>query len=217
MIKGIIFDADGTLLDSMKFWDSTVYYQLSLFGISQTDELIEILTPMSMREGAEYLKNRYNLSVSIEKIIQEENKMVEEFYTNSVQLRKGTLDLLNFLSEKNIPMAVATATDSDLIEKALEHTGILSFFKSIISCSDVGEGKTSPKVFFNACEVMGTSVNETLVVEDSLTALLTAKKFGFKTGAVFDETQKKNWEQMKKTADLCIENNFDINLFSDLL
>lgn len=186
-IKGVIFDADGTLLDSMGFWSSTVYDMLARFGISPDNELLKIINPMSMYEGAVYLKNRYSLSFSPEEFIEEENRIVEQFYTNKVKLKPGIAELLDMLSRKNIPLAVASATDRYLIEKALRTNGIHEHFKAVVSCSDVGEGKNSPKVYNKAREYLGTEICETAVVEDSPNALITAGNAGYLTVGVYDK------------------------------
>ena len=87
-IQGVIFDADGTLIDSMGFWNSTVYDLLEEFGVTPDDDLLKLLIPMSMYEGAVYLKNRFSLPVSPEEFIRRENLIVEKFYSESVKLKK---------------------------------------------------------------------------------------------------------------------------------
>lgn len=214
MIKGFIFDADGTILDSMDFWDQTVINLIEHTGIIPDDNLTEILTPMSMLEGAEYIKNKYNLNVSIEEIIERENRIVNDFYSNSVKMRDGTKELLQFLNTLNIPMVIASATDRHLIESALKHLKIFDFFAGIFSCSDTGKGKSSPEIYFTASDFIGTKPNETIVAEDSLQALTTAKNAGFKTLALFDSTQRKNWGKLKALSDLHLKGAFDIEKIS---
>ena len=188
-IQGVIFDADGTLIDSMGFWNSTVYDLLEEFGVTPDDDLLKLLIPMSMYEGAVYLKNRFSLPVSPEEFIRRENLIVEKFYSESVKLKNGLQELLDLLAEANIPMAVASATDKHLIEKALAHNNIRSYFKAVISCSDIGEGKSSPKVFHTAREYLGSPISSTAVIEDSPNALATAKKAGYIAVGVYDKAQ----------------------------
>lgn len=214
MIKGFIFDADGTILDSMGFWDQTVINLIEHTGIVPDDNLTEILTPMSMLEGAEYIKNKYNLDISIEEIMKKENRIVEDFYSNDVRMRDGTTELLQFLNKHNIPMVIASATDRYLIESALKHLKIFDFFAGVFSCSEIGKGKSSPEIYFTASDFIGTSPQETIVAEDSLQALTTAKNAGFKTLALFDSTQSKNWEKVKALSDLYLYGAFDIEKIS---
>ena len=211
-IKGVIFDADGTLLDSMKFCDESVLRLIRSMGIAPDDRLTEILTPMSMEEGAKFLKKEYDLPVSENEIIDRENKFIEKFYSREVTLRSGAVEFLNCLKEKNIPMTVASATDRYLIEMALKRLEIFDYFRAVISCTDIGEGKTSPEIFYSACEIMDTLPGETLVAEDSLIAIKTAKKAGFITMGVYDESQKRNREDIVKISDLFVEKGFDINI-----
>ncbi len=189
MSAGVIFDADGTLLDSMGFWTSTVYDIVAMSGVDEPEPgLIEKLTPMSMYEGAVYMKENYGIKMSVEEMIEEENRRVLEFYTTKVTLRPGMEELTAGLLERGIPMVVASATDRSMIESALAHTGIRSRFGAVLSCSDVGVGKDRPEIFLKACEIMGTKPENTLVVEDNPTAVNTAKNASFRTVMVNDDS-----------------------------
>lgn len=215
MVKGVIFDADGTLLDSMTFWDDITENLIMSMGIQPSEHLTEILTPMSMREGAEYLCSKYGLNISPEEIIEKENRLIEQFYSFSVKMRNGTLEFLKFLKKKGISSAVASATDRYLIENALKHLGILEYFKQVFSCSEIGKGKSSPKIYFAACNCINTVPGETIVIEDSLQALKTAKEAGFLTIAVYDNTQKRNWEESVKISDLSVVDSFNADIIGE--
>lgn len=181
-VRGVIFDADGTLIDSMGFWGQTVFDIIAFAGVKDPEEgLIELLTPMSMYEGAVYMKENYGIPMDIDEIMREENRRVLEFYSTRVELCAGMGGLVSSLREHGIPMTVASATERRMIETALRHTGILGEFEAVLSCSDVGQGKDSPTIFLKACEIMGTKPENTVVVEDSSTAIETAGNVGFMT------------------------------------
>lgn len=215
MIQGVIFDADGTLLDSMPYWDESVISIVRAMGLEPEKGLTEILTPMSMEEGAQYLIERYELTASVKDIVAEENRRAEEFYETKVDLKKGVLPLLDMLAKSGVRLSVATATDKYLIDKALKATGILSYFDAVLSCGDIGEGKSSPTIFYKACELMNTQPQFTVVVDDSLTAITTAKNNGFKTAAVYDDMQKKHWAQLSELGDILIKSDFDKDIFKE--
>ncbi|MBQ5440168.1 MAG: hypothetical protein IIT49_05240, partial [Clostridia bacterium] len=85
-----------------------------------------------------------------------------------------------------------------------------------LSCGDIGEGKSSPTIFYKACELMNTQPQFTVVVDDSLTAITTAKNNGFKTAAVYDDMQKKHWAQLSELGDILIKSDFDKDIFKEL-
>ena len=102
MIKGVIFDADGTLLDSMHIWkDLGIRYLLSL-GIIPKDDLYEVLFPMTLEESSVYLKNKYNINKSANEIKKDILKIIYDFYYYEVDLKKGALSYLEYLYDNNI-------------------------------------------------------------------------------------------------------------------
>lgn len=182
MIRGVIFDADGTLLDSIGFWESTVFDILRISGVTDAPpELIETLTPMTMVQGAHYLRESFNVKMAAEEIIETENKRVLSFYRNEVTLIDGMRGLVNELEKAGIPMVVATATERHMIEDALRHTGILGKFKAVLSCEDIGKGKNEPDIFLKALALLETDIGSALVIDDSQVALETASAAGFMT------------------------------------
>ncbi len=125
MIAGAIFDADGTLLDSMPIWDNAAALYLEGLGYIPEPGLGRILYPMSMAEGADYLIARYGLSQSREEIVCGVSAAIEDFYFHRVQPKAGLEKFLRQLQERGIPMVVATSSDRRLVEAALKRLGLL--------------------------------------------------------------------------------------------
>lgn len=205
MIKGAIFDMDGTLLDSMPVWEHASERYLEQKGIVVEEKLSEILFTMSMGEGAKYVKEKYGLLEAVDVIIAGVNAVVYEGYEKDVQPKPGVEKFLQQLKEAGIPMVVATSTDRPMAEMALKRTRLLPYFKKIFTCSEVGAGKSKPDIYVAAAECLGTKPEETWVFEDALYAIKTAKSAGFRTVGLYDAMSAKDQEQIRATADVYVE------------
>ena len=131
--------------------------------------------------------------------------MVAEIYRTKVALKSGVLEFLRDLQSKGVKMCVATVTDRAIVEDVLNRLGIRDFFVEILTCAEVGCNKETPHIYRAALEVLGTKKDETVVFEDALHALITAKKDGFKVAAVYDRHER-NQTQMKENGDYYITN-----------
>lgn len=200
-IKGIIFDLDGTLLDSMFMWDTLGEDYLLKRGITPEKGLNEKFETMSMVQAAEYYQANYGITDSVEIIIDGVNRMIEDFYTNTVQVKDGVASMLKELQKCGMKMCIATAMDRYLVEAALKHNKINEYFSHILTCTEVGFGKDSPLIYEKALKKIGTSKEETLVFEDVAHAIETAKAAGFKVVGVYDKSAKKKQSQIKEMSD----------------
>ena len=131
MIKGAIFDMDGTLLDSMPIWEHASERYLQNKGITVEENLAENLFSMSMRNGAAYVKRNYKLPEDIDVIVAGVNEIVSEFYRTEAFPKPGVPEFLELLAKKNVPMVVATSTDRHLAEAALKRNGFLPYFQKM--------------------------------------------------------------------------------------
>ena len=203
-IKSAIFDMDGTLTDSMHVWRNLGNLYLESKGIVPEPELQEKVLTLTMMEAAEYMKQRYGLQGEPEQIVKEVYQLIEGFYRTEEQEKPGVRRILEELQQEGIPMCVASATDTYLVEYALAHTGLRSYFQKIYCCREVGEGKTTDKIYQVARESLGTSVEETWIFEDALYAARTAKRSGFPLVAIFDTTEE-GQEELREIADIYLE------------
>ncbi len=201
MIKSAIFDVDGTLLDSMKIWDNAGERYLSSVGKKAENGLSKKLFKMSLTEGAEYIKKQYALPSSTDETVFGVLKIIEDFYLYEVGLKSGAKEILQFLKSNNIKMIIATSSDKTHIKKAFERLGISEYFTNIVTCSQIGKGKTSPDIYLACADKLGTSPSETLVFEDALFAAETAHKAGFKTVGVYDESSNNDKNRIKAVCD----------------
>lgn len=204
MIKGAIFDVDGTILDTMPMWDGVGELYLKKKGIEAQPDLSEALFKMTVTEGASYMKETYKLEESVKEIIDGTMEAARVFYEEEAPLKAGVRETLQILEENHVKMAVATASDIGCIKKAFERLGISKYFEHMVSCEEFGVGKEDPIVFYKTVELLGTPIEDTYVFEDALHAIETAKKVGFRTVGIYDDSSKKQWEQIQKTADISV-------------
>ena len=124
----VIFDLDGTLIDSMWVWEKIDETFLSELGLTVPKDMDKILEGKSFTETAVYFRERFKLEMSIEAIKERWNEMAWEFYTHKVPLKEGAKDFLVWLKEKNIKMGSATSNSIELVEAVLEALNIRDYF-----------------------------------------------------------------------------------------
>ena len=217
MINGVIFDIDGVLLDSLGIWDDLGARYLKSIGVQPEEGLNEILFSMSMEQGSTYLNEHYNLQKTDAEVSAGISQMLEDFYFDEVLPKTGAKELLEFFKAKGIKMTAATSSPRIHVEKALERNGMLGFIDKLFTNTEVGASKHEPKIYNEAAAYMGTKPEATLVFEDSLYALKTAKNAGFVTAGVYDIKGETDQEGVKNTGDFYIKelNEFPL-LFEQL-
>lgn len=213
MIKGVIFDVDGVLLNSMPIWENLGELYLRSLGVEAEKDLGEILFTMSLEEGADYLISQYGLDKTPEEIVEGLNREVRDFYAQRVPLKEGVREFLYEFNEKKIPMVIATSGDRKNTEAALKRLKILNYFQGIFTCSEIGSGKNQPDIYLAAALQLDTEPAETWVFEDAYHAIRTAKSVGFKTAAVYDKANDKDLAQIWNTADIYLPEFTDFNIF----
>ena len=204
MLKGAIFDLDGTILDSMFIWDTIGEDYLRSLGKEPKENLKETFKTFTLEQAAEYYRENYGVTLSVDEIIDGVNKMVERYYAETVKLKPGIEVFLEKLKANGVKMGIATVTDKHLVEAALDRLCVRDYFSEIFTCVSVGHSKEEPHIYREAQKHLDTEKGETVVFEDSLYALQTAKADGFITVGVFD-VHEENQAELKTTADHYIE------------
>ena len=200
-IKGAIFDLDGTLLDTMeKLGRVEIEYLIALGGVPRPG-LAEILRTLSTAEVTQYFKSDYGIREPLDKIYHERNRLLEDYYFHEAEPKDGAATVLENLRFLEVKMCVATATDRYLVEPAMERHGLMQYFERILTCSEENTSKSSPDIYFRAAELMGTEPGETIVIEDALYAMESAKRAGFPIIAIYDKSADDQAEEIEAISD----------------
>ena len=186
MIRGAIFDADGTLLDSMGMWeDMATRYLLSL-GKTPRPDLREAIFHLSQAECADYLQRVYRVERTHDEIEDDIRDMIRGFYRHEVTAKAGAADFLRGLRDRGVKLALATATDRSVILEGLAHVGLLPLLDVVLTCGDLGVNKSTPAIYDAARDALGTRTEETWVFEDAVHAATTARRAGYPVAGVYD-------------------------------
>ena len=185
-VDAVIFDMDGTLLNTLGAWKNSTSNFLRSRGIEPPENIDAEMAALSLMDGARAIKKRFGFTESPEEILQMAIAPIRKFYEEDAMPKPGVPRVLQELKAQGIKLCVATASDRDFAEAALTRTGLMDYIDFIITCDEVGVGKQNPLVYETALKKLGTDRKRTLVVEDALHALQTAKKAGFPTAGVYE-------------------------------
>lgn len=186
MIKGMLFDLDGTLVDSNWIWKTIGRDFLIAQGKTPEEGLVRKFEEMSFTQSAQYMIERYALPMEVPQVIAQVTAMAEETYRTRVELKPGAAELLRRAAGEGYPMAVATALDEGLARQLLGRMGVLEYFQGVYTCETLGLSKTDPAFFREAARRLGFAPQEVAVFEDAPHALKTARAAGCVTIGVED-------------------------------
>lgn len=203
-LQSAIFDMDGTLLDSMPMWRSRAEALVRGYGRVPPPDLNSRVNPLSVLEGCALCKELCGLPGTPQELAEEVREQIQQFYRHEVRPKPGLIPFLSILKMEGVWMYVATATDRPLAEAALKTAGIDGFFRGIVTTREAGQEKREgPEVYERALRRLRSSKKDTVVFEDALYALQTAKAAGFRTAAVYDASEP-NQEELRRLAEYYI-------------
>lgn len=200
-----IFDLDGTLIDSMSVWKNVSGEFLREQGITPKEGLEEKVRTMSFAMSGAYIKKEYNLPHDVDDILKHWFSKVHHAYASTIGEKINTMNYLKYLKKNGVKMCIATASDLELAQKATKRLGIDDFMEFTITVEDIGVGKEKPDIFLYCADRLKVPVENSFVYEDSLHALQSAKRGGFYTVGVKDRENVSLWDEIKKEADVAVE------------
>lgn len=190
MIQAVIFDMDGTLIDTERYYRIFWPKALAEFGYHMTDEQALAMRSLGRPFAPARLKEWFGADLDYVAVRRRRKELMEDCLDREgIRRKPGALELVQRLKEKGITTAIATATDLERTAKYLKLTGLEGYFDRLISATEVPEGKPSPDIYLYACEQLGLPPEDCLAVEDSPNGVLSAYRAGCRVVMVPDQTK----------------------------
>lgn len=208
--KAVLFDLDGTLVDSMWVWRNIDIDFLSAIGQELPADLQKCIEGMSFTETAEYFKKRFSIDDDVENIKKKWNQMAYDKYTSEVKLKKGAKEFLARLKSDGIRIGIASSNSVTLIEGALKAEGVLEYFDAITTGCEAGAGKPAPDIYLLAAKKVGIAPSECLVFEDIPMGIMAGNSAGMTTVAVEDDYSHGMRKEKERLAKYFIEDYTEI-------
>lgn len=210
--KAVIFDLDGSLVDSMWMWREIDIEYLGKFGIPLPEGLQSKIEGMSFSETAVYFKEHFPIPDSVEEMKANWNQMAWDKYMKEVPLKPGISEFLEGCKEHGIKLGIATSNSRELVENVAKVHNLHDYFSCIMTGCDVNKGKPAPDIYLAVAKALQVSPSECLVFEDIVPGILAGKRAGMEVCAVEDAYSVHAREEKKALADYYIEDYY--NLFS---
>lgn len=204
-MEAVIFDLDGSLVDSMWLWQAIDIEYLERFRIPMPEDLQTRIEGMSFGETARYFKDTFHIPDSVEEIMADWNRMARDKYLHQVPLKKGIPEFLNGCRENGIRLGIATSNSRELMESIAKVHRLKDYFTSIMTGSEVTRGKPCPDIYLAVAERLQVSPARCLVFEDIIPGILAGRNAGMRVCAVEDAYSARSGEEKKKLADYYIE------------
>lgn len=208
--KAVIFDMDGTLLDSMWLWYQIDIDYLARFGYELPEGLQQCIEGKSFSETAVYIKERFQIPDSIEQMEADWNEMALHKYQYEVPLKEGSENFLRLCKEQGIKLGVATSNSRRLVDVIVEKFHLDRYFDCILTASEIKKGKPNPDIYLSVAEKLSVSPKDCLVFEDVIPGIMAGKNAGMQVCAVEDVYSRDIRDDKLKEADYFIDSYLEL-------
>lgn len=209
MIKGLIFDMDGLILDTETISNKLLIDIFSKYDINLNEEIISKTIGLEKKKAIKVFEEYLGDKIPIKDIINLHKKVVNDYLEkNGVPVKLGLIELLNYLDEEKIKKVVATSSHRKVAENVLIRANVYNRFDDIICGDEIKESKPSPDIFLKALEKLNLPADEVIVLEDSRMGILAAHRAKIKSIMIPDilpadeETKKLYFKECKSLLDV---------------
>ncbi len=205
-VQSVIFDLDGTLVDSMWLWHDIDVEFLEKRGLTLPETYQHDIEGMSFTETAVYTRELFHLEESVEELKSIWNQMAIEKYTHEVEFKPGAETFLNHCRQQNISLGIATSNSRELVEAVASALNLWDYIQEAVTACEVSHGKPAPDVYLEAARRLSSNPENCLVFEDVPMGIRAGKNAGMRVCAVEDFFSAQQNQEKRKLADYYISN-----------
>ncbi len=203
--EAVIFDMDGSLVDSMWVWKDIDIEYLGRFGLDIPDDLQQEIEGMSFTETARYFRDRFGLDRSVEQIRADWNEMAWDKYRSRVMLKPGAREFLDYCRSQGIKLGIATSNSREIADMVMEARGVADYFSCITTACEAKKGKPAPDVYLLTAQQLSVDPKNCLVFEDIVFGIQAGKAAGMEVCAVDDAYSAYQEAEKRSLADYYIK------------
>ena len=202
--SGIIFDCDGTLLDSMGTWRDVEFSLIEKTGVKWTQDMLEHMRACPMREACRIFHEDYGVMGSTDEVVRYMEGTMLDYYTNRAEFRTGARDFFERLRGLGIPCSIVSSTPARYLRPAMRHVGIEGELAALVSTEESGLSKQDPAIYRLALDQMGASPEMAWGFEDSLYAIRVMKDMGMHTVGCYDDDAAGSFPDLQETCTVAV-------------
>ena len=205
-----LFDFDGTLVDSMPTFISTMLRILDENNMKYKADIVKTITPLGYEGTAEYYKT-LGVPLTVQEMVKKMNIYAQKEYAENIQAKNNVINVLKILKARGDKLNILTASPHKMLDCCLMRLGIFDLFDNVWSCDDFQTTKADLKIYKRVAESIGIGINKIIFLDDNLHALKTAKSAGMQVYGVYDASSKEYTKEI-----IQISNRY-ISDFTELL
>ena len=198
--SGVLFDCDGTLLNTMDIWNETEEQLIAQAARPLTFEELNDVRSAPITQGALLLHEKHGVGTSSQAVLDFLDDSLMGFYRTQAQALPGAAALLEALRDDDIPCAVVTSSPLRYVEAGLRHAGILEYFSEVVATDEVGLSKRDPAIYLNTLEAIGADADTAWGVDDALYAIRSMNAAGLRTVGTYECDETGTFEDLAATA-----------------